>query len=623
MGIFGSNYGVNYDIVTDTTDPVISILTPDDLDNVNPTFTVNMSASDNVGLSAVEVQVDGGSWQTATSLIPTTPNSSDVRTNGYNGTGSILTKLPTSNPVSQYHVLGAIDAIRIGQDGNITEILIRKHDDTAGDANLGNILSATFDIWRQTSPGVSSWNRVHSVDVTTYMKTEEFNVWFVLPTPIPVQRGDFPGFSLTLSSAFVDGPATNGTERGIISSINSVAEDACYEVFNSDPGTSAVDWTSVGTASVRWPDIAYKTEDSPQVHFAGDSLTEGNTGFKTFSANVAQNYDTGFAPELTDLLSVTAVNYAQGGRTMSDIVTTDLTDIAQSDSHVYILMIGTNDVNPETSIESFHDDMETWIDAVIAQGGQPVIIGTPPLTGSTDSAALLRRQRNADTQALCTAKGCQYIDSDSILGKIRVSTGELDDLEDAYDSGDGIHLSVAGSTHLAEQVSAAFPNYTIELANLSSGNHVITARATDTSGNTATDSITVTVQGIESTPISHTTLDAGVDLRRRKNPRNTQVLTLSTEVPVTGKLSIPHSMKVECVGSSKIRQRLETDMHVPVMLKTPKIPVYVPVKLVQKTLFQAIGEKSYSFILTKTLKRQAKKDKIDTLKEVLQKLDGF
>jgi hypothetical protein len=64
-------------------------------------------------------------------------------------------------------------------------------------------------------------------------------------------------------------------------------------------------------------------------------------------------------------------------------------------------------------------------------------------------------------------------------------------------------------------------------------------------------------------------------------------------------------------------------MHVPVMLKTPKIPVYVPVKLVQKTLFQAIGEKSYSFILTKTLKRQAKKDKIDTLKEVLQKLDGF
>ena len=45
MGIFGSNYGVNYEIASDTTDPTISILTPLDNAEVTSSLTVTMIAS--------------------------------------------------------------------------------------------------------------------------------------------------------------------------------------------------------------------------------------------------------------------------------------------------------------------------------------------------------------------------------------------------------------------------------------------------------------------------------------------------------------------------------------------------------------------------------------------------
>jgi len=66
MGIFGANYGANYDLVVDTTDPTISITFPADLATTGSSFTLTGTASDNVALSVIEVQIDGGSFQTAT-----------------------------------------------------------------------------------------------------------------------------------------------------------------------------------------------------------------------------------------------------------------------------------------------------------------------------------------------------------------------------------------------------------------------------------------------------------------------------------------------------------------------------------------------------------------------------
>jgi hypothetical protein len=44
------------------------------------------------------------------------------------------------------------------------------------------------------------------------------------------------------------------------------------------------------------------------------------------------------------------------------------------------------------------------------------------------------------------------------LGKTRAATGELDDLQDAYDHGDGLHLSAAGLVAQAAAIKADLQN---------------------------------------------------------------------------------------------------------------------------------------------------------------------
>lgn len=125
------------------------------------------------------------------------------------------------------------------------------------------------------------------------------------------------------------------------------------------------------------------------------------------------------------------------------------------------------------------------------------------------------------------------------------------------------------------------------------------------------------------TSISHVTLDAGIDLRRRKNSRSTQILKLSIEVPTTGTTIKKQKLIVDCEGSCKVTttsQSSSLSLHLP-LLEKQSIPLTCTALSKQKTLCSVTGTKYYHKTLVKNTQLQRKITKIDTLMKLLRMID--
>ena len=121
--------------------------------------------------------------------------------------------------------------------------------------------------------------------------------------------------------------------------------------------------------------------------------------------------------------------------------------------------------------------------------------------------------------------------------------------------------------------------------------------------------------------ISHTTLDAGVDLREKKpKERQKQILKLTVEIPTTGTATAPQQLNIETKGTAKQSYELSYKAK-----GTAKITNTIPVKTTgtskskQFTTAGVQGEKSAEMY---NMKRTIKKLRLlDTLKEALRELD--
>ena len=121
--------------------------------------------------------------------------------------------------------------------------------------------------------------------------------------------------------------------------------------------------------------------------------------------------------------------------------------------------------------------------------------------------------------------------------------------------------------------------------------------------------------------ISHVTIDAGVDLRKKKSrARQQQILQLTIEIPCTGTAKQTQTLEVKTIGTAKskytmsykiigtakITQKLETNVTGTAISK-------------QKTLASVSAEKSSEMY---NMKRDIRKMRVlDTLKEALRSLD--
>lgn len=121
--------------------------------------------------------------------------------------------------------------------------------------------------------------------------------------------------------------------------------------------------------------------------------------------------------------------------------------------------------------------------------------------------------------------------------------------------------------------------------------------------------------------ISHVTIDAGVDLRKRKRGRTTQILKLSVEVPATGKSIRKQRLIVDCEGACKSTiQSNSFSVHLP-LLEKQTIPMTCTAFSKQKTLFSVIGTKDYHKTLVRNTKLQRNISEIYTLMELMRMAD--
>ena len=120
--------------------------------------------------------------------------------------------------------------------------------------------------------------------------------------------------------------------------------------------------------------------------------------------------------------------------------------------------------------------------------------------------------------------------------------------------------------------------------------------------------------------ISHVTIDAGVDLRKRSRARTTQVLKLTIEIPCTANSKQRQLLEIKTEGTAKtiysISHKVNGTAKVHQKIGTATLGSALSK---QKTLATVLAEKSSEMY---NMKRDIKKMRLlDTLKEALRSLD--
>ncbi|HBD92801.1 MAG TPA: hypothetical protein DC057_01365 [Spirochaetia bacterium] len=115
------------------------------------------------------------------------------------------------------------------------------------------------------------------------------------------------------------------------------------------------------------------------------------------------------------------------------------------------ILTGTNDVGTLTW-EQVDAYMDTTLGIFNAAGVKVYICEILPRTGYTDEQAAIIRTWNANYATWCSANNAILVPTHDVMGQVRGSTGEIDDLLATYDL-DGVHLTQAGVAKLASIIS--------------------------------------------------------------------------------------------------------------------------------------------------------------------------
>jgi len=120
--------------------------------------------------------------------------------------------------------------------------------------------------------------------------------------------------------------------------------------------------------------------------------------------------------------------------------------------------------------------------------------------------------------------------------------------------------------------------------------------------------------------ISHVTIDAGVDLRKKSQQRQKQILKLRVEIPCIGTAKKTEQLEIPAEGTAKKTEELSYKVK-----GTAKITNKISIKAIGSALskqFTAISVKGEKSSEMYGMKRTIKKLRLlDTLKEALRELD--
>lgn len=317
---------------------------------------------------------------------------------------------------------------RIRQDGNIAKVTINVDGFTSGD---------TFKLktFRENGASYDFVDESESISVTaTGLQTH------TLPTPVECVPGDLVGIYLSsVSISLKNTTTTDGADSvkysfGDITSTNS---------FSSSLSNQSLDIDAQGTA--------------PFLAVTGDSIAEGhntdNHNHSFYSDGPGGTPSSEMANQMKALIDAEGTpfgnyqNHAKHSEAMAWVALTGGVSSFATGAKAILVHAGINDIaggGSWSTAESSYNLLRSKLEAGQHLFIDEILASTP----STDEKAAIIRDWNTNLSIWCAANGATMISCHDAMGQTRVSTGELDDLLEAY-SRDGTHLTQAGVDALA------------------------------------------------------------------------------------------------------------------------------------------------------------------------------
>ena len=321
----------------------------------------------------------------------------------------------------------------------------------------GYIWGAKIQI-RQVGVGMSVKFKVLRFNVDTYDvigESEAFSISgdvglksFTFTQPIACQVGDLCGVFLT-------GSVTDGNrvkiEYGTL--VNATVRYVAGDITTTNAFTSNIASTVLGIELLCHP---------PYLCVTGDSIPEGHNtasrfhGFYDATAHgITGTITSEIMNQLRGLISGGTVlqyqNHAFGGQTYAWVLSTGIVSSIATKAKNILIHAGINDIAEPREWALVESDLDAILVLINAASPVPnlLIDEILPWTSGNDTQAGTVRTFNANLATWCTANGATLVKCHDEMGKIRVSTGQLDDLATDYNQ-DGTHLTQAGVDKMAQ-----------------------------------------------------------------------------------------------------------------------------------------------------------------------------
>ena len=337
--------------------------------------------------------------------------------------------------------------------------------------NLTNVSGIYLEFWRRelsytTGGPYPHTKQTETVNLLSQLTTNlSGNVSFADITGVRVREGDMIVIRLEASAVpcqpfLTQSGYVNATIRELRDN------DAPANSYNWSAQTPAYTTTSIACECYTTP---------PKFAMWGDSLTSGYydttfvptgairhasyCGYDVYTRSVdIENVSNSVPYKLGQLLGVS--NYqnlgvnAQRTAQIDDRMPTDLTNLLPD---LIIINAGRNDLSGGVGEATFLANYTTMLDSAKAQSNNVLVLSIYPATSDSDSEANTRRTWNTSLESLVNGytDNFHFLNADEVLGVIRVSTGEYDDINPLYLGGvsDGIHLNEDGNQALAQAIA--------------------------------------------------------------------------------------------------------------------------------------------------------------------------
>ena len=130
-------------------------------------------------------------------------------------------------------------------------------------------------------------------------------------------------------------------------------------------------------------------------------------------------------------------------------------DVIRQKPKACVIQYGGNDWAANRTANEVFTSMSNMCDDLVANNIIPIVCSCTPFAPLTDVKSAIRRDYNSQLNGLAATHGAIVVQLDPILGQIRPSTGQLDDLQSAFAEPDTIHLSPLGNMTYANAIIAA------------------------------------------------------------------------------------------------------------------------------------------------------------------------